>query len=268
MTSIAQESHSGGGQATYLSKTGIGSWLFTLDHKRIGVMYLISTLTALFLGGVFAMLVRTELLTPQKTIMDAETYNQMFTLHGAIMIFLFMIPSTPAIFGNFILPIMLGAKDVAFPRLNLFSYYLYLGGAAFSILAIALGGVDTGWTFYTPYSTTTNTQVVAITFGVFILGFSSILTGLNFIVTIHKLRPPGMSWFKLPLFAWGIYATSVIQILATPVLGITVLLLIVERVMGVGIFDPYKGGDPVLYQHFFWFYSHPAVYIMILPAMG
>ncbi len=255
--------------ANYLNVTrGIRSWLFTLDHKRIGVMYLVSTLASFLLGGVFALLVRTEHLTAGKTIMDADFYNQAFTLHGAIMVFLFIIPSIPAAFGNFVLPIMLGAKDVAFPRLNLMSYYLWVGGALLAVVSMATGGVDTGWTFYTPYSTTTNTAVIPMAMGVFILGFSSIFTGLNFIVTIHKLRPPGMGWFQLPLFLWALYATAVIQILATPVLGITVALLMVERAFGVGIFDPALGGDPVLFQHFFWFYSHPAVYIMILPAMG
>ncbi len=247
---------------------GFRSWIFTLDHKRIGVMYLWSILGFFLVGGIFALLIRTELLTPSETIMKADTYNQVFTLHGAIMIFLFIIPGIPAALGNFVLPIMLGAKDVAFPRLNLFSYHLYVFGGIFAILSIALGAVDTGWTFYTPYSTTTSTSVIPMTFGVFILGFSSIFTGLNFIVTTHRLRPPGMTWHKMPLMLWALYATAIIQILATPVLGITVLLLIVERLLGIGIFDPALGGDPVLYQHFFWFYSHPAVYIMILPAMG
>jgi len=253
----------------YLNVThGIRSWLLTLDHKRIGVMYLVSTLSAFLLGGIFALLVRTEHLTAGQTIMDADFYNQSFTLHGAIMVFLFIIPSIPAAFGNFILPIMLGAKDVAFPRLNLMSYYLWVGGALMAVVSMATGGVDTGWTFYTPYSTTTSTSVIPMAMGVFILGFSSIFTGLNFIVTIHKLRPPGMTWFRMPLFLWAIYATAILQVLATPVLGITVALLMVERAFGVGIFDPALGGDPVLFQHFFWFYSHPAVYIMILPAMG
>ncbi len=247
---------------------GIRSWLLTLDHKRIGVLYLISILTAFFLGGIFALLIRTELLTPKHTIMGAETYNKMFTLHGAVMIFLFIIPGIPAALGNFVLPIMLGAKDVAFPKLNLASWYLYIFGAIFSLISIATGGVDTGWTFYTPYSTITNTSVVSMTLGAFVVGFSSIFTGLNFIVTIHKLRPKGMTWFRMPLFLWATYATAIIQIMATPVLGITLLLLIAERTLGVGIFNPALGGDPVLYQHFFWFYSHPAVYIMILPAMG
>ncbi len=255
--------------ASYLAYGhGLRSWLTTLDHKRIGVMYLISVLTAFFLGGLFAMLVRTEQLSSGRTIMDADTYNQMFTLHGAVMIFLFIIPGIPTIFGNFVLPIMLGAKDVAFPRLNLASWYFYVAGALFALLAILLGGVDTGWTFYTPYSTQFGGQVIPIVLGVFIVGFSSIFTGINFIVSIHRLRPPGMGWFQMPLFLWSLYATSVIQVLATPVLGITLLLLIAERVLGVGIFDPVMGGDPVLFQHFFWFYSHPAVYIMILPAMG
>ncbi len=247
---------------------GIKSWIMTLDHKRIGVLYLISILAAMFLGGLFAMLIRTELLTPAKTVMEAETYNRVFTLHGAIMIFLFIIPGIPAALGNFVLPLMLGARDVAFPRLNRLSWHLYVIGALFAVYSLIHGGADTGWTFYTPYSTTTTSAVVPITFGAFILGFSSILTGLNFIVTIHRFRPPGMGWFRMPLFLWALYATAIIQVLATPVLGITLLLLIVERVLGVGIFDPTLGGDPVLFQHFFWFYSHPAVYIMILPAMG
>ena len=248
---------------------GLKSWLVTLDHKRIGVMYMCSTVAALLLGGVFALLVRTELLTPGPTIMDHDTYNKMFTLHGAVMVFLFIIPAIPAALGNFILPIMLGAKDVAFPRLNLASYYLWVFGAIFFVSAMVHGGLDTGWTFYTPYSVTTPANgVIWATMGVFILGFSSIFTGLNFIVTIHKLRPEGMTWFRLPLFLWALYSTSIIQVLATPVLAITVLMLTVERTLHVGIFDPALGGDPVLFQHFFWFYSHPAVYIMILPAFG
>ncbi|MDP8246020.1 MAG: cbb3-type cytochrome c oxidase subunit I [Candidatus Hinthialibacter antarcticus] len=247
---------------------GIMSWLVTLDHKRIAVLYLISILSTFFLGGVFALLVRTELITAGPTMMDANTYNKMFTLHGIIMTFMVIIPGIPAVFGNFALPLMLGAKDVAFPRLNLASWYFYVVGAIFAVIAIVMGGVDTGWTFYTPYSTTTSTAVIPVTVAAFILGFSSIFTGLNFIVTIHMLRPPGMGWFKMPLFLWALYGTALIQVLATPVVGITILLLIIERLLGVGIFDPSLGGDPVLYQHFFWFYSHPAVYIMILPAMG
>ncbi len=248
---------------------GILSWLITVDHKRIGVMYLICILGAFFLGGMAAVLVRTEHITPHQTIMEADNYNKMFTLHGAMMIFLFIIPGIPATLGNFVLPIMIGAKDVAFPRLNLCSWYLWVIGALFAILSLILGGFDTGWTFYTPYSTSTAFRgVIPIATGAFILGFSSIFTGLNFIVTIHKLRAPGMGWFQMPLFLWALYSTAIIQILATPVLGITLLLLIVERAFGVGIFDPGLGGDPVLFQHFFWFYSHPAVYIMIVPAMG
>ena len=247
---------------------GVMSWLVTLDHKRIGVMYLISVILAFFLGGVMALLVRLELLSPGRTIMDAATYNRVFTLHGAIMVFLFIIPSVPGALGNFILPVMLGAKDVAFPRLNLLSFYIYVIGAVFCLFSIISGAVDTGWTFYTPYSTSTASSVVSMTLGVFILGFSSILTGLNFIVTVHKLRAPGMHWRRLPLFIWGIYATSIIQVLATPVLAITLLLLAMERVLGLGIFNPALGGDPVLFQHFFWFYSHPAVYIMIVPGMA
>ncbi len=257
----------------YLNVTrGLSSWLFTLDHKRIGLMYLGSVLLAFFLGGVFALLVRLELLTPGKTIVDAATYNKFFTLHGAIMVFLFIIPSIPAALGNFFLPIMVGAKDVAFPKLNLMSFYVYLFGALLAVISIVTNSVDTGWTFYTPYSSSedsgSQSNVLPMVAGVFIMGFSSILTGLNFIVTVHKLRAPGLTWDRLPLFLWSIYATSIIQVLATPVLAITLLMLIMERAVGVGIFDPKLGGDPVLFQHFFWFYSHPAVYIMILPGMG
>lgn len=248
---------------------GFLSWILTLDHKRIGVMYMGAVLVSFFVGGVFALLLRTELLTPGRTIVSADTYNQFFTLHGAIMVFLVIIPSIPAALGNFVLPIMLGAKDVAFPRLNLFSFWLWLAGAGFTLYSLAAGGFDTGWTFYTPYSTTTTTGgVIPVLTGVFILGFSSIFTGLNFIVTVHKLRPPGMTWFRMPLFLWALYSTAIIQVLATPVLAITLCLLIVERLLNIGIFNPSMGGDPVLYQHFFWFYSHPAVYIMIVPAMG
>jgi cytochrome c oxidase subunit 1 len=257
----------------YLTHTrGIASWLLTLDHKRIGVMYLIAVLTSFFFGGVMALLVRTELIAPGATITDSgDAYNQWFTLHGAIMVFLVIIPSVPAALGNFVLPIMLGAKDVAFPRLNLMSFWLWITGAVFFVAALFTGGLDTGWTFYAPYSTDPNSAmggVIPALIGVFILGFSSIFTGLNFIVTIHRLRPPGMTWFRMPLFLWALYATALIQVLATPVLGITLALLAMERAFGIGIFDPALGGDPVLYQHFFWFYSHPAVYIMILPGMG
>ena len=252
---------------------GIWSWLTTVDHKRIGVMYLASVATAFLLGGTFALLVRLSLLNPKHTIfgnviMSAETYNKMFTLHGAVMVFLFIIPSVPAALGNFLLPIMLGAKDVAFPRINLMSYYFYLAGAALALASIVFGGLDTGWTFYTPYSTSTQGAVGLMTMAAFILGFSSIFTGVNFIATVHKLRAPGMGWFNMPLFVWAIYSTSIIQVLATPVLGITLVLLMLERVFQIGIFDPKIGGDPVLFQHFFWFYSHPAVYIMILPGMA
>lgn len=247
---------------------GLRSWLVTLDHKRIGVMYLLSVAAALALGLTFALLMRTELIAPGRTIMGEDTYNRIFTLHGSVMIFLVVIPAIPSALGNFLLPLMLGAKDVAFPRLNLASLYLWWIGAAFFLVTLAFGGLDTGWTFYTPYSTSTNTNVLAAVTGVFILGFSSIFTGLNFIVTIHTLRPPGMTWFRMPLFVWGLYATALIQVLATPVLGITVLLLAAERVLGLGIFDSALGGDPILFQHFFWFYAHPAVYIVILPAMG
>ncbi|MFA7236710.1 MAG: cbb3-type cytochrome c oxidase subunit I [Phycisphaeraceae bacterium] len=267
---------------------GLWSWLSTLDHKRIALMYMAGILFSFFLGGIFALLIRAELFSPGQNILPQlpdkiisgqmtyhpwqDTYNQVFTLHGAIMVFLFIIPSIPSIFGNFVLPIMLGAKDVAFPKLNLASFYLWAAGAVLFIGAIAVGGLDTGWTFYTPYSIKDSDAVFAgvlpATAGAFILGFSSILTGINFIASIHMLRPAGMTWFKMPLMLWALYATAVIQILATPVLAITLLLLIAERAAGIGIFDPTKGGDPVLYQHFFWFYSHPAVYIMILPAMG
>jgi len=265
--------HAGAGHAVhhadYLEEPkGLWSWLTTVDHKRIGLMYMWSVLFFFLVGGIFALLIRLELLTPKQTIMDAETYNRVFTLHGAIMTFLVIIPAIPAALGNFALPLLLGAKDVAFPRLNLASLYVYWTGAAMAVATLALGGVDTGWTFYTPYSTTTGGGVTLMVLAAFVLGFSSIFTGVNFIATIHKLRAPGMGWFEMPLFCWGMYATALIQILATPVLGITLLLIVMERVLGVGIFDPQLGGDPVLFQHFFWFYSHPAVYIMILPAMA
>jgi cytochrome c oxidase subunit 1 len=249
-------------------KRGLGSWLVTLDHKRIGVMYLIGIVIAFVLGGSFALLIRTELFFPGAQLFTENQYNQLFTLHGAIMVFLVIIPGLPAALGNFSLPLQLGAPDVAFPRLNLFSFYLWSTGAALLLLSLVVNAADTGWTFYTPYSTTTGTAVLPAMCGVFVLGFSSIFTGLNFIVTIHKFKPKGMTWFKMPLNLWGIYSTALLQVLATPVIGITVLLLIVERTVHIGIFDPALGGDPVLFQHFFWFYSHPAVYIMILPAMA
>jgi cytochrome c oxidase subunit 1 len=249
---------------------GLKSWLTTVDHKRIGLMYLVAVLFFFFVGGMFALAIRMHLFSYGNHLiqLDAQTYNRFFTYHGAIMVFLVIIPSIPAAIGNFVLPMMVGAKDVAFPKLNLASYYLYLTGAAFAVAALFFGGADTGWTFYTPYSIRTSGAVIAVVFGAFVAGFSSILTGLNFIVTVHKLRAPGLTWSRLPLFCWALYATSVIQVLATPVLAITLVLLIFERVFKIGVFDPALGGDPVLFQHFFWYYSHPAVYIMILPSMG
>jgi cytochrome c oxidase subunit 1 len=256
-------------EGSYLDAAkGVWSWVYTLDHKRIGLMYLAAVLIAFFVAGMLAVALRLELIAPGRTIMDADAYNRVFTLHGVMMVFLFIIPAIPAALGNFILPIQLGAKDVAFPRLNLASFYIYVFGACFALYSMVAGAVDTGWTFYTPYSTTTNSSVVAMTLGAFIMGFSSILTGVNFLVTVHKLRAPGQTWRRLPLFIWALYATSIMQLLATPVLAITLLLLVLERVLDIGIFDPHKGGDPVLFQHFFWFYSHPAVYIMIVPGMG
>jgi cytochrome c oxidase subunit 1 len=257
-------------RANYLtSDFGIKSWLLTTDHKRIGLLYLVTITLFFILGGLFATLIRLELLTPQGDLTSSETYNKFFTLHGVIMIFLFLIPSIPATMGNFLIPMMIGAKDLAFPRLNLLSWYLLVAGGSFTLYAMFAGGVDTGWTFYTPYSSTySNTYVMATAVGIFIAGFSSILTGLNFIVTIHRMRAPGLTWFRLPLFVWAHYATSLIQVLGTPVLAVTIVLLAIERGFHIGIFDPALGGDPVLFQHMFWFYSHPAVYIMILPSMG
>src|SRR5215208_1149739 len=248
---------------------GLGSWLLTKDHKRIALLYLVSITAFFALGGFFAMMVRLELLAPAGDLLPSETYNKMFTMHGVVMVFFFLIPSIPAVLGNFLIPIMIGAKDLAFPRINLLSWYIYVIGGLFTLVAALSGGVDTGWTFYTPYSTAaSNTHVITAALGVFITGFSSILTGLNFIVTVHRMRAPGMTWFRLPLFVWSHYATSLIMILGTPVIAITVLLVAAERIFGFGLFDPSRGGDPVLFQHLFWFYSHPAVYIMVLPAMG
>ena len=248
---------------------GVLSWLLTKDHKRIAILYLFSVTIFFVVGGIFAFLMRLELLTPEGDMFTSDTYNKLFSLHGIVMIFFFLIPAIPAVMGNFVLPIMLGAKDLAFPKLNLASWYIYIIGATFGVVVIITGGVDTGWTFYTPYSTQySNTKVFATTLGAFITGFSSILTGLNFLVTIHRMRAPGLTWFRLPLFVWAMYATSIVIMLATPVLAITLVMLMVERALGVGIFDPALGGDPVLYQHMFWFYSHPAVYIMILPGMA
>lgn len=247
----------------------VKSWLLTLDHKRIGLLYLFSISAMFLLGGIYAMLIRLELVTPQGDLMTSEMYNKVFTMHGVVMIFFFLIPSIPAVLGNFLLPLMLGAKDVAFPKLNLMSWYVFIAGAGMFLYTMINGGIDTGWTFYPPYSSIySNTQVTLAGVAIFITGFSSILTGLNFMVTIHTMRAPGLTWFRLPLFVWAHYATSLIQVLGTPVIAITVLALAFERTLHIGIFDPKLGGDPVLFQHMFWFYSHPAVYIMILPSMG
>lgn len=248
---------------------GLKSWLTTLDHKRIGVLYLITISFFFVIGGIMAALIRLELLTPKSDVFLSDTYNKIFTLHGVTLIFFFLIPSIPAVLGNFLLPIMIGTKDVAFPRLNLISWYVFTAGALFAAASLVAGGVDTGWTFYTPYSSSfSQTAVVAAISGAFIAGFASIFTGLNFIVTIHKMRAPGLTWFRLPLFVWAQYATSLIMVLGTPVIAITLFLIGVERIGHIGIFDPALGGDPILFQHLFWFYSHPAVYIMILPSMG
>ncbi|HSK79442.1 MAG TPA: cytochrome c oxidase subunit I [Thermoanaerobaculia bacterium] len=245
------------------------SWLLTKDHKRIAILYLISVSVFFALGSLFALLIRLELLTPEGDLMQPDTYNRVFTMHGIIMVFFFLIPAIPAVLGNFLVPLMIGAKDLAFPRLNLASWYVYNLGGIFTLWAIAHGGVDTGWTFYTPLSTHySNTYVISTALGIFINGFSSIFTGLNFIVTIHRMRAPGLTWFRLPLFIWSHYATSLIIVLGTPVVAITILLVAAERLLHLGVFDPRLGGDPVLFQHLFWFYSHPAVYIMVLPAMG
>src|ERR1700738_157587 len=248
---------------------GVKSWLLTKDHKRIALLYLGAISFFFFIGSLYAMAIRLELLTPQGDLLQSTTYNKVFTQHGIIMIFFFLIPSIPATLGNFLIPMMIGAKDLAFPRINLLSWYIYIIGGVITIYALLAGGVDTGWTFYVPYSTTfSNTYVIAAGLGIFITGFSSILTGLNFIVTIHTMRAPGMTWFRLPLFIWSHYATSLIMVLGTPVIAVTLLLVGLERMFRIGIFDPALGGDPVLFQLLFWFYSHPAVYIMILPAMG
>ncbi len=247
----------------------VKSWLLTTDHKRIAILYLLSVTLFFLIGGIFAVLLRLELLTPQGDLMQSDTYNRVFTMHGVAMIFFFLIPGIPAVLGNFLVPLMVGARDLAFPKVNLASWYVFNAGGLFTLWAMLRGGVDTGWTFYTPFSTTfSNTHVVATGVGIFITGFASIMTGLNFIVTIHRMRATGLTWYRLPLFLWSHSATSIVMILGTPVVAVTVLLLAVERGFHIGIFDPALGGDPVLFQHLFWFYSHPAVYIMVLPAMG
>src|SRR5213080_1633843 len=248
---------------------GVRSWLLTKDHKRIGLLYLFTILVFFLIASIAAALMRIELVTPQPKLVTSETYNKLFTIHGVLMVWFFLIPSIPTVLGNFVLPMMIGARDVAFPKLNLMSWYLFVLGGAFATWSLIRGGVDTGWTFYTPYSTTyANSHVISMAAGVFVAGFSTIVTGINFIVTTHKMRAPGLTWFRLPLFVWSLYATSLIMVLATPVLAITLGLISLERIWGVGIFDPNLGGDPILFQHMFWFYSHPAVYIMILPGMG
>lgn len=247
----------------------IKSWLLTTDHKRIAWLYLMAITFFFSIGGAAATLMRLNLLEPQGLLVEPETYNKLFSIHGIIMVFFFLVPSIPVVLGNFLLPVMLGARDVAFPRLNLLSWYIFMTGGSLMLYALIAGGVDTGWTFYTPLSSLyLNTHVMAAAGAVFIAGFSSILTGLNFVVTIHKMRAPGLTWFRLPLFVWSMYAASIIFIIGTPVIAISLALIIIEHFFHVGIFDPALGGDPVLFQHLFWFYSHPAVYVMILPSMG
>jgi cytochrome c oxidase subunit 1 len=257
-------------RVNYLNEEyGVRSWLLTTDHKRIGLLYLMSITFFFFVGGFFALLIRLELLTPAGDLVLADTYNKLFTMHGQVMVFFFLIPSIPAVLGNFLVPIMIGAKDLAFPRINLLSWYIFMVAGVLMLICIMTGGSDTGWTFYTPFSTAfSHGQVIEAGVSIFIAGFSSILTGLNIVVTVHRMRAPGMTWSRLPLFVWAQYATSIIMLLGTPVLAITLLLVVFERAFNLGIFDPTRGGDPLLFQHLFWFYSHPAVYIMILPAMG
>jgi cytochrome c oxidase subunit 1 len=269
MSASASARHDGP-PADYLSDSTVKSWLLTTDHKRVGILYLVSVTTFFIIGGIIAGLMRLELMTPKGDVFaSADTYNRMFTMHGVIMIFFFLVPSIPAVLGNFLLPLMIGARDLAFPKLNLMSWYLYVVGAAMGVWILANGGVDTGWTFYTPFSSMySNSRVVAAALAVFITGFSSILTGLNFLATVHTMRAPGMTWFRMPLFVWSNYATALVMVLGTPVLAISVVLVGLERFFGVGIFDPRLGGDPILFQHLFWFYSHPAVYIMVLPGFA
>jgi cytochrome c oxidase subunit 1 len=268
--SIHDEPPAEASRVHYLNASyGVRSWLLTTDHKRIALLYLASITFMFFVGGAAAVLIRLHLIEPQGALVEPDTYNKLFSIHGIVMVFFFLVPSIPAVLGNFLVPMMIGARDLAFPRLNLLSWYLYVTGALLILYAILAGGVDTGWTFYPPYSSIyAHTQVMAAVLGIFINGFSSILTGLNFIVTIHKMRAPGMTWFRMPLFLWAMYATSVIFVLATPIIAITLFLMALERILRVGIFDPAIGGDPLLFQHLFWFYSHPVVYIMILPGMG
>lgn len=265
---MSESAANNSGHVSYLAEKGFKSWALTTDHKRIGIMYLITISIFFILGGISALGMRYELLTPELDFFTNEYwYNVAFTAHGSLMVFFFIVPGIAASLGNFLIPLMIGARDVVFPRLNLLSFIVYLVGTIILLTALS-APADTGWTFYTPYSTSTNTNVILITLGVFVLGFSSILTGMNFIVTIHKLRAPGMTWSRIPLFIWASYATAILQLLATPVVGITLLLLIMERSLDIGFFDPAKGGDPILFQNFFWFYSHPAVYIMVIPGFG
>jgi cytochrome c oxidase subunit 1 len=270
MSSTSAAAAQSGSDINYLNaEHGLKSWLFTTDHKRIAILYLLTISGFFVLGGLFAVLIRLELLTPPGDLVGSDTYNKLFTLHGLVMIFFFLVPSIPAVLGNFLIPVMIGARDLAFPKINLLSWYVFVVGGLLTFAVVLFGGVDTGWTFYTPYSSTYSKTSVGLTaIGVFVTGFSSILTGLNFVVTIHKMRAPGLTWFRLPLFIWAHYATALIMLLGTPVVAIAIALVFVERVFGIGIFDPALGGDPVLFQHLFWFYSHPAVYIMILPSMG
>lgn len=266
----AQPSGPPAAQLNYLNcDWSLRSWLLTTDHKRVAILYLVSITLMFIIAAIAIGIVRLELLTPASDLVSKDFYNRLFTIHGVIMVWFFLIPSIPVVIGNFMIPLMIGARDLAFPKLNLASWYVFIAGALCTLISLVVGGVDTGWTFYTPYSTTfTNSAMVPMVLGIFIAGFSSIFTGLNFIITIHTMRCPGMTWFRLPLFIWSMYATSLILVLATPVLGIAMLLIGLEHVFGVGIFDPKLGGDPLLYQHLFWFYSHPAVYIMVLPGMG
>ena len=249
----------------------VASWVTTVDHKRIGILYLWTTLGFFAIGGFLALLMRTQLLTPNEGFMTKNSYNEAVTIHGTTMIFLVLVPVAAA-FGNYLVPLMIGARDMAFPRLNALSYWFFvLGGVILLLSFLARGGAaDTGWTAYVPLSTLHtpgNGQNLWI-LSLHILSLSSAAGAINFIVTIHNMRAPGMSWTRIPLFVWSIltYAWMLIIVLPTLSAGLTMMLL--DREAGTNFFNPAKGGSPLLYQHVFWFFGHPEVYIIILPMMG
>ena len=258
--------------AVVVSRGRVSSWLTTVDHKRIGILYIVTSLAFFLAGGILALLMRAQLATPNESFVARKSYDELFTMHGTTMVFLVIVPILAG-FANFLVPLMIGARDVAFPRLNALSYWLFLlGGIVLYASWFASGGAPkAGWTSYVPLSTAAYTPGHGVDLWILslhILTISSLAGAINFLVTIHNMRTPGMIWMRLPLFVWTIEIYALLLVLVLPALSAGLTLLLLDRQVGTHFFLPDKGGSALLWQHVFWFFGHPEVYIMILPAMG